>query len=456
MRGLPGQHQAVLAQAAGVKVVAVRQVGAQPVGAHAGFPLGVEAVHRGQITRRVAGATRGVLAQPGLAREFERQAQLPRAVVAIGRPFPHAIDHPQVLAGELRAVRMALVAVVVAGRHAVPVIVVMVRVGRAPVAQVRQAQLPAVLAPDVAADLGRQRPHAGSRLALDFARELLAAEDLDAGAPVEIGRRRPVQAQAVVEVVPAQKTAVQQRPRGEVVGVRVLLVQVAHLRHEAPAAQLQAGRQRGGADPDFLEVLLDLLVVAVRGGGDAAFEPRAERRGQRQLGATQVQALVAVAQGQFLAAVADVEHDAERRCEPTGGGCGRGYGRSVRGLRGRRRGRGLGGCLRRLGMDRQRAEGGQGRQRGGGAQGEAGSVVHGAAMPSQAWPLGLKSRPMLCVTAMFWLSITAICLAATSVTNSVSRARLLRSVGKGAAVGIWATPARSWQRATAPARRASG
>jgi hypothetical protein len=75
--------------------------------------------------------------------------------------------------------------------------------------------------------------------------QALAAEGLGAEHQVERCRRGPVQAQAVVAPVAAEEAAVQQRPLDEVVGVRVLLVQVADLRGEATGAQ-PAARRRGG------------------------------------------------------------------------------------------------------------------------------------------------------------------------------------------------------------------
>jgi hypothetical protein len=196
----------------------------------------------------------------------------------------------------------------------------------APVVDVGQPELPAVRAVEVGADLDHRGGHAGCAGGVgDFFHQPFAAEGLHAEHQIERRRRSPVQAQAVVVPVAAEEGPVQQGPLDEVVGMRVLLVQVADLRREATGAQLQARRQGGGFEPGFFHALFELAVVGREGGGHLRAQQRAQRPAGRQVAVAELQALVARAQGQRARCGRQVEHGAEI---PALGGLGLGQGRA--------------------------------------------------------------------------------------------------------------------------------
>ena len=109
----------------------------------------------------------------------------------------------------------------------------------AAVVQLRPPQLPAVGPIDISAQLdtcGAGPDARGARLRLID--EALAAEGLRTEHPIKRGGRSPVQSQTVIIPVPAQKAAVQQRPLDKIIGMRMLLIEVANLRGKTSGTQL--------------------------------------------------------------------------------------------------------------------------------------------------------------------------------------------------------------------------
>ena len=143
------------------------------------------------------------------------------------------------------------------------------------------AGAPAVAVADVAADVRRQREHAGAVAARVAARKAASAPDLDAELDVLVDRRQPAQLQAVVAVLRAEHRLVGERAVDEVPGVRVLRVEIADAREEASRLQRQAVAERRRLHVRLLD--RDAVVGADRDVGGAA-QPRIDARREAELG----------------------------------------------------------------------------------------------------------------------------------------------------------------------------
>jgi len=73
----------------------------------------------------------------------------------------------------------------------------------------------------------------------------------------------PAQLRAIVAVLIGQQCVIRQRSIDEVVGMRVMAVQIADVRKEPAGAHAQSLRQRQCIDVRFLDVRADLAVVIV-------------------------------------------------------------------------------------------------------------------------------------------------------------------------------------------------
>ncbi len=90
-----------------------------------------------------------------------------------------------------------------------------------------------------------------------------------------------------------------ERTLNKIVGMWMLLVQVAHLRRESAGAKLQARGQRARLGPGFFQFGFELAVLGVRHRRDAPVQVAPQRAGGADVAVAQGQALVAMAQGQF-------------------------------------------------------------------------------------------------------------------------------------------------------------
>ena len=183
--------------------------------------------------------------------QFRLELQVAVSGVALGRPFPDEVGNPgAAAAGEqpLDLVRAGRVGVLEMGFAVL-----------CPRRQPRQSGTPGMRAADVAADVCKQAGRADAVLVAVGAGEILAAADLGAELHEQVGRRHPLQLQAVLAVVFAEQRLRHQRRVGEVPGVRMLLVEVADAGEEAAALQREALAQAEGLEPRLLDLGLAVL-----------------------------------------------------------------------------------------------------------------------------------------------------------------------------------------------------
>jgi len=83
-----------------------------------------------------------------------------------------------------------------------------------------------------------QAPRADAAVLRVAARIVLAAERFAAELEVRVGRRDPAQLRAVVAVLVAEERLIRERTVDEIVGVRVVAVEIADVREEAAGARL--------------------------------------------------------------------------------------------------------------------------------------------------------------------------------------------------------------------------
>jgi hypothetical protein len=106
-------------------------------------------------------------------------------------------------------------------------------------------------------------------------------------------RRHPAQRDAVVAVRAGDERLVGEGTVGEVVGVRVVAVEIADVGEEASGAQAEARGKRGGVDVGFLDVDADSAVVLLEAGHDLAVELVVDVRRERELRFAERKALLA-------------------------------------------------------------------------------------------------------------------------------------------------------------------
>ena len=176
-----------------------------------------------------------------------------------------------------------------------------------------------------------------------------AAEDFGAELDEQVGRRHPANLHAIVAVLVAEEGLVGQRPVVELVGMRVVAVEIADIGEEATAAQGEAVRQRDRFDESFLDAELVLAIVAAHRQRQLAVELVVDIGRHRQLAFSQRDALrtgaafayqrkararVVVGVERVMADGA-VEHDGDRGIEGIAIGTGGAAVRFGRGLVGR-------------------------------------------------------------------------------------------------------------------------
>src|SRR5581483_1842373 len=122
-------------------------------------------------------------------------------------------------------------------------------------------------------------------------REILAAEDLAAELEEKIERRHPAQLHAVVAVLIAEERLVSERPVDEVVGMRVVAVEIADVRVEPAGAHVEALGKGQRIDVRLFDVRADLAVVVVIADRELAIEFIVDVGGERDLALAQREAL---------------------------------------------------------------------------------------------------------------------------------------------------------------------
>ncbi len=103
-------------------------------------------------------------------------------------------------------------------------------------------------------------------------RRIFATKRFGADFQICLGRRDPAQLHAIVAVLVANKGLVGQRSIAEIIGVRVMTVEVADVRVEAPGARGESIGQGSGLDIRFLDACMRFAIFAFQSQGELAVE----------------------------------------------------------------------------------------------------------------------------------------------------------------------------------------
>src|SRR4249919_4032524 len=162
--------------------------------------------------------------------------------VAVGRPLPGAVGDVK------RGVAAESVVGVVGLRF-----------------QHRYAGQPRAFRTHVATGMREQRARADAAVLGAAAGETLAAKEFATELEEQRGRRHPTHLHAIVAVLVAEERLVRQRPVEEVVGVRVVAVEITDVGIEPTGADAEVRRQGGCVDERFLDADVVLPVLALGG-----------------------------------------------------------------------------------------------------------------------------------------------------------------------------------------------
>ncbi len=111
------------------------------------------------------------------------------------------------------------------------------------------------------------------------AREVLAAERFATEFEERVGRRDPAHLRAVVAVLIAEERLIRERTIDEVVGVRVMAVEITDVREEAARAHVESVGQRQRVDVRLFDLGADVAVVVVIRNGELTVELVVDVRG---------------------------------------------------------------------------------------------------------------------------------------------------------------------------------